>query len=223
APWRERPGRWPAQPAPRGAAARRRPAAPGRRTGRRRAAGTIRKPTRSWSWSRVLGESACDPATQAKVPGAGAVRWRDGIGSGNGAMTAGPGAREPGTGRGETGRNPAPADSGAPEVLAAGSYLRLVRRCGWEYAERANASAAVIVVAVTPEDRILFVEQQRIPIRCATIEMPAGLVGDTSDSDTIEAAAARELEEETGWRAGRIEFLMIGPSSAGLSTEMIAF
>ena len=138
-------------------------------------------------------------------------------------MTAGPGAREPGTGRGETGRNPAPADSGAPEVLAAGSYLRLVRRCGWEYAERANASAAVIVVAVTPEDRILFVEQQRIPIRCATIEMPAGLVGDTSDSDTIEAAAARELEEETGWRAGRIEFLMIGPSSAGLSTEMIAF
>jgi ADP-ribose pyrophosphatase len=114
-------------------------------------------------------------------------------------------------------------EAGEPEVMAAGVYLRLMRRGSWEYAERANASAAVIVVAVTPEDRILFVEQRRIPICCATIEMPAGLVGDLGDHDTIEAAAARELEEETGWRAGRIDFLMIGPSSAGMSTEMIAF
>ena len=109
------------------------------------------------------------------------------------------------------------------EVIGAGVYLRLMRRGTWEFTERANASSAVIVVAVTPEDRILFVEQHRIPIGCATIEMPAGLVGDTGDSDTIEAAAARELEEETGWRAGSIEFLMIGPSSAGMSTELIAF
>lgn len=109
------------------------------------------------------------------------------------------------------------------EVMAAGQYLRLVRRGTWEYAERANASSAVIVVAVTPEDRILFVEQQRVPIQCATIEMPAGLVGDVDATDTIEAAAARELEEETGWRAARVDLLMMGPSSAGMSTEMIAF
>lgn len=120
------------------------------------------------------------------------------------------------------------SDAGTPgpdrtEVMAEGRYLRLVRRGTWEYADRVNASAAVIVVAVTPADRVLFVEQHRIPIGCATIEMPAGLVGDLDHRDTIEAAAARELEEETGWRAGRIEFLTAGPSSAGLSTEIIAF
>lgn len=109
------------------------------------------------------------------------------------------------------------------EVLAEGTYLRLLRRGNWEFAERANASAAVIVVAVTPEDRVLFVEQFRVPIGCSTIEMPAGLVGDTDDADTMEAAAARELEEETGWRAARVELLMTGPSSAGMSNEMIGF
>lgn len=139
-------------------------------------------------------------------------------------MSARPKANEsPGSERADRGAEQDPAAAANPEVMAAGVYLRLMRRGTWEYAERANASAAVIVVAVTPEDRILFVEQQRIPICCATIEMPAGLVGDIGDHDTIEAAAARELEEETGWRAGRIEFLMIGPSSAGMSTEMIAF
>ncbi len=109
------------------------------------------------------------------------------------------------------------------DLIGAGVYLRLLRRGTWEYAERANARSAVIVVAVTPEDRILFVEQHRVPIGCATIEMPAGLVGDLDDQDTVEGAAARELEEETGWRAGSIEFLMMGPSSAGMSNEMIGF
>jgi len=109
------------------------------------------------------------------------------------------------------------------ELLGSGQYLRLLRRGSWEFAERANASAAVIVVAVTPEDRILFVEQYRVPIQSATIEMPAGLVGDTCDDDTMEKAAARELEEETGWRATHVRMLMSGPSSAGMSNEMIGF
>ena len=55
--------------------------------------------------------------------------------------------------------------------------------------------------------------------------MPAGLVGDLAGNpeESVLAAAARELTEETGYRAGRIEFLMAGPSSAGMSNEMIAF
>jgi len=108
-------------------------------------------------------------------------------------------------------------------TLFNGKYLRL-KQCGtWEFAERTNAGSAVIVVAVTPEDRVLFVEQFRIPIGCRSIEMPAGLVGDLGETESVETAAQRELLEETGWRAERIEYLMAGPSSSGMSNEIIAF
>lgn len=110
-----------------------------------------------------------------------------------------------------------------PDTIAEGRYLRLLRQGRWEYAERTNAGAAVIIVATTPDDTVLFVEQYRVPVAARTIEMPAGLVGDLGDDETFETAAQRELEEETGWRAGRIEYLMRGPSSAGMSNEMIAF
>ncbi|HRO88420.1 MAG: NUDIX hydrolase [Chiayiivirga sp.] len=109
------------------------------------------------------------------------------------------------------------------DTLFNGRYLRIRRRGHWEYAERTNASAAVIIVAVTPEDRLLLVEQFRIPVNARSIEMPAGLVGDIADGESVEAAALRELEEETGWRAGRIDYLMAGPSSSGMSNERVAF
>jgi ADP-ribose pyrophosphatase len=110
------------------------------------------------------------------------------------------------------------------ETLFNGRWLRLMRRGRWEYAERMNPGGGVIIIAVTPEDRILFVEQWREAVRSKTIEMPAGLVGDLDDaSESVVAAAARELIEETGYRASRVELLMAGPSSAGMSNEMIAF
>ncbi len=108
-------------------------------------------------------------------------------------------------------------------VLHEGHYLRLRRRGRWEYAERTNASSAVIVVAVTPEDRVLFVEQYRQPVQAFSIEMPAGLVGDLGSEEGVEEAARRELLEETGWHAERIDYLMAGPSSSGMSNEIIAF
>ena len=110
-----------------------------------------------------------------------------------------------------------------PETLCEGKYLRLVRKGHWEYAERTNAGSAVIVIAVTPEDKLLFVEQFRIPMNAPTIEMPAGLVGDLDAHDTMEAAARRELLEETGWRAEEVRVLMVGPTSSGMSNELIAF
>ncbi|MEZ5464894.1 MAG: NUDIX hydrolase [Lysobacteraceae bacterium] len=113
---------------------------------------------------------------------------------------------------------PSPANT-----LAEGEYLRLIRRAGWEYAERSNARCAVIIVAITPEDRLLLVEQFRVPINARAIEMPAGLVGDIDSDEPIEDAAIRELEEETGWRAECVELLMQGPTSAGMSNEIIAF
>ena len=68
------------------------------------------------------------------------------------------------------------------QTLCNGRWLRLMRRGRWEYAERTNPGGGVIIIAVTPEDRILFVEQWREAVRSKTIEMPAGLVGDLHGS-----------------------------------------
>lgn len=105
-----------------------------------------------------------------------------------------------------------------------GKYLRMVVRGHWEYVERTHADGmAVIIIAVTPDDDVLFVEQYRVPLQRRTIEMPAGLVGDDVAGDTLEDAAQRELIEETGWQAGRVQVLMTGPTSSGMSSERIAF
>lgn len=122
--------------------------------------------------------------------------------------------------------NHIPADAGAPvETLYEGRWLSLRKRGRWEYAERNNPGGAVIILAVTPDDNVLFVEQYRVSILQNTIEMPAGLVGDLADQADESAllAAQRELEEETGYRCQRVEFVHCGPSSSGMSTEMITF
>ncbi|HEX7369339.1 MAG TPA: NUDIX hydrolase [Rhodanobacteraceae bacterium] len=119
-----------------------------------------------------------------------------------------------------------PSDANAPdEVRYAGRWLTLKQRGRWEFVERNNPQGAVIIIAVTPEDRILFVEQYRVPIKQFTIEMPAGLIGDAghTDDDSVATAAQRELIEETGWSCGRVLPLHSGPSSAGMSTEMMHF
>jgi len=110
------------------------------------------------------------------------------------------------------------------ETVFEGKWLRMKKRGRWEYAERTNKDGmAVIIVAVTPEAKLLFVEQFRVPVDCRTIEMPAGLVGDTDAGESLELAAERELLEETGWQAARIEVLMSGPTSSGMSNERVAF
>jgi ADP-ribose pyrophosphatase len=119
-----------------------------------------------------------------------------------------------------------PTDADAPvETLYAGKWLSLRKRGRWEYAERNNPGGAVIILALTPQDKVLFVEQYRVAIQQKTIEMPAGLVGDLIDQadEGPLLAAQRELEEETGYRCQRIEFIHRGPSSSGMSTEMITF
>ena len=115
-------------------------------------------------------------------------------------------------------------DNDDAKTVYEGKYLRVKTRGNWEYAERTHAGGlATIILAVTPDDNILFVEQFRVPLQARTIEMPAGLVGDIEAGESLELSAARELEEETGWRPARCEVLMIGPTSAGMSTERIAF
>ena len=110
------------------------------------------------------------------------------------------------------------------EVLYEGQWLRLVRRGTWESCQRTHHGdgLAVQVIAVTPDDEVLFVEQPRAALGGRTIEMPAGLVGDDHGEDTLESAAARELVEETGWEPGRVEVLTVGYTTPGMSNERIA-
>ena len=110
------------------------------------------------------------------------------------------------------------------ETVYEGKWLRMKKRGRWEFVERTNAGGmAVIIVAATPEGNLLFVEQDRIPVESKTIEMPAGLIGDIDEAESIELAASRELLEETGWQASSIDLLMVGPTSSGMSNERVAF
>jgi ADP-ribose pyrophosphatase len=106
------------------------------------------------------------------------------------------------------------------EILHQGKFLALVKQGRWEYCDRVNATGAAIIAAVTPENKILFVEQFRIPVNARTIELPAGIIGDEPDASD-EAAAARELLEETGYQPKTIRALTKGPASSGLTSETV--
>lgn len=100
----------------------------------------------------------------------------------------------------------------------AGKHLEVVDDGGWEFVRRRGDLAAVVIVAIE-DGHVLLVEQHRPPAGGRVLELPAGLVGDEDDGETTEAAAARELEEECGWRADRIEVRGTYFSSPGLTSE----
>jgi ADP-ribose pyrophosphatase len=110
-----------------------------------------------------------------------------------------------------------------PRVVHEGRHLRFLRRGRWEYVERVGTSGIVVIVPVTADDKLVLVEQFRVPVGRWVIELPAGLAGDTPGArrESLAAAARRELLEETGYAAGKLELVSSGPISAGLSTELI--
>lgn len=110
-------------------------------------------------------------------------------------------------------------------VLGRGKYVELVDDNGWEFVHRFASAGVVVIVATTEDGALLLVEQPRAPIGRRSIELPAGLVGDLSgnEHESFELAAARELEEETGYRAARWSLLLEAPGSPGLSSELVSF
>jgi len=108
-------------------------------------------------------------------------------------------------------------------IAYTGKFLAFIKEGHWEYVDRVNSPGAAIIVAVTDEQKILLVEQYRIPLHCRVIELPAGMIGDEpGNGDESQAEAARrELLEETGYDAGHMEALFTSPSSAGLTSERV--
>ena len=122
-------------------------------------------------------------------------------------------------------RNPAlkVGDVGEQAILGRGRYVELVEENGWEFVRRHASTGVVVILATTSEGGLVLVEQPRRPIHGYSIELPAGLVGDHAggEDESLQVAAERELEEETGFRAARWTKLLEAPSTAGLSSEII--
>lgn len=73
----------------------------------------------------------------------------------------------------------------------------------WDYVHHEGAAA---VVPVLPDGRILMVSQYRNALERETLEIPAGKLDQTGEPGSV--CAGRELEEETGYRCARLEWLI---------------
>lgn len=104
------------------------------------------------------------------------------------------------------------------EVMWEGRFITAKRRGRWEYVGRARNIGAAVILAVH-EGNVILVEQYRVPLERPCIELPAGLIGDEDAGEDGMLAAMRELEEETGYRAGRLENLGEFWSSPGMVSE----
>jgi ADP-ribose pyrophosphatase len=113
-----------------------------------------------------------------------------------------------------------PDADAAEQIRWQGKFIVAKTKGRWEYVSRARGIRAAVILAVEDGD-VLLVEQHRVPLGRSCIELPAGLVGDDEghpgESDV--ASAARELEEETGYRAASIEPIGEFYSSPGMVSE----
>ncbi|OHC90110.1 MAG: NUDIX hydrolase [Sphingomonadales bacterium GWF1_63_6] len=110
-------------------------------------------------------------------------------------------------------------DRDAPEELMwQGRFITAKKRGKWEYVGRARGIQAAVILAID-DGHILLVDQYRVPLGQRCIELPAGLVGDEAAGEDSSIAAARELEEETGYRPARLTSLGQFFSSPGMVSE----
>lgn len=100
-----------------------------------------------------------------------------------------------------------------------GKFITAQVKGKWEYVSRARGIKAAVILAIDDEQHVILVEQFRVPLGRACIELPAGLIGDNGESENATDAAVRELEEETGYRAARMDTLGEYYSSPGMVSE----
>lgn len=86
----------------------------------------------------------------------------------------------------------------------------------WDYIKHKGAAA---VVAVKDDGRLLMVRQYRNALDRETLEIPAGGLNGVDEPTDI--AAARELEEEAGYTAGKLELLISIRTTVAFCDEKI--
>lgn len=102
-----------------------------------------------------------------------------------------------------------------------GRFITTKTRGRWEYVSRARDIRAAVILALDGPDHVILVEQYRVPLGRNCLELPAGLIGDEDGGEGEDDldAAGRELIEETGYRAARLENLGNFYSSPGMISE----
>jgi ADP-ribose pyrophosphatase len=110
------------------------------------------------------------------------------------------------------------SDSEIEEIVWQGKFVTAKRKGKWENVSRARGIKAAVILAVE-DGYVLLVEQYRVPLGRNCIELPAGLIGDETEGEDPLVAAGRELEEETGYRAAKLESLGEYYSSPGMVSE----
>ena len=101
------------------------------------------------------------------------------------------------------------------EIVWQGKFVTAKRKGKWEYVSRSRGIKAAVILAVE-DGHVLLVEQFRVPLGRNCVELPAGLIGDETEGEDPLEAAGRELEEETGYRATKLESLGEYYSSPGM-------
>ncbi|XP_034719299.1 ADP-sugar pyrophosphatase [Etheostoma cragini] len=125
------------------------------------------------------------------------------------------------------------------ELMAEGKWLKLekttyVDRAGktrtWETVKRTTRQTntetdGVGIIALLKrtlhKDCVVMVKQFRPPLGCHTLEFPAGLI---DEGETVEAAALRELKEETGYKGevvGVTPVTCLDPGLSNCTTQII--
>ena len=107
---------------------------------------------------------------------------------------------------------------GRPDTVWDGKYIKVLKHGSWEYVSRTRGVTAAVILAIE-HGHVILVEQYRVPLGTMSLELPAGLVGDEEAGEQVSAAAIRELEEETGYRADRMVDLGRFHASPGMSSE----
>ncbi len=115
-----------------------------------------------------------------------------------------------------------PAPDTPIETRWEGRFITVKQQGNWEYVSRSRGIHAAVILAIdegADGRHVVLVEQYRVPLKRNCVELPAGLVGDDSAGEAPEVAAARELEEETGYRAATWRIVGEFYSSPGMVSE----